>query len=353
MDALQSALLGAAAAAALTAVTGNTNAQRARKEAIAMSIAETLPKPKVPKVYEMPQNVGILAIEPYFPSTYLEQSELESHNGASAGKYTIGLGQAQMSLCTDNEDPTSMGLTVLTSLLEKYDIKGSEIGRLEIGTETLTDKSKSLKTSLLRALGNPNVEGATNLNACYGGTAAFLNCVNYCTNPCNKGKKAICVIVDIAAYARGAARPTSGSGAVAVLVGEDSWLKFGEVKASWTEDVWDFYKADHEVEYPQVDGKVSQECYFRSLRGCYEGFRKEVSLKNSKAIVIHFIDPIQISPNPNNNNNLVSTVRGTHIETVRLLVAGVLGVSRPVQQARQKVIFEAAVLRRSGGPVVR
>lgn len=115
------------------------------------------------------------------------------------------------------------------------------------------------------------------MNACYGGTAAFLNCVNYCANPCNKGKKAICVIVDIAAYARGAARPTSGSGAVAVLVGEDSWLKFGGVKASWTEDVWDFYKADHEVEYPQVDGKVSQECYFRSLRGCYEGFRKEVS----------------------------------------------------------------------------
>ncbi|GMI01618.1 hypothetical protein TrVE_jg9820 [Triparma verrucosa] len=282
MDAVQSALLGAAAAAALTALTGNTNAQRARKAAI----AETLQQPKAQEKAKVdegpPENVGILALEPYFPSTYLEQSELEAHNGVSAGKYTIGLGQAQMSLCTDNEDPTSMGLTVLTSLLKKYDIKGSEIGRLEIGTETLTDKSKSLKTSLLRALGNPNVEGATNLNACYGGTAAFLNCVNYCANPCNKGKKAICVIVDIAAYARGAARPTSGSGAVAVLVGEDSWLKFGGVKASWTEDVWDFYKADHEVEYPQVDGKVSQECYFRSLRGCYEGFRKEYEARTSK-----------------------------------------------------------------------
>ena len=105
MDAVQSALLGAAAAAALTALTGNTNAQRARKAAI----AETLQQPKAQEKAKVdegpPENVGILALEPYFPSTYLEQSELEAHNGVSAGKYTIGLGQAQMSLCTDNPRP--------------------------------------------------------------------------------------------------------------------------------------------------------------------------------------------------------------------------------------------------------
>jgi hydroxymethylglutaryl-CoA synthase len=45
-----------------------------------------------------------------------------------------------------------------------------------VGTETLTDKSKSVKTTLMRLLGlNADVEGVTSTNACYGGTAALLN----------------------------------------------------------------------------------------------------------------------------------------------------------------------------------
>lgn len=38
-----------------------------------------------------PENVGILAIEIYFPSTYVAQSELEVFDKVSTGKYTIGL----------------------------------------------------------------------------------------------------------------------------------------------------------------------------------------------------------------------------------------------------------------------
>lgn len=38
------------------------------------------------------ENVGILGMEIYFPSTYVAQSDLEVFDGASRGKYTIGLG---------------------------------------------------------------------------------------------------------------------------------------------------------------------------------------------------------------------------------------------------------------------
>ena len=51
-----------------------------------------------------------------------------------------------MAFCDDREDITSMFLTVVSSLMKKYDIKPEEIGRLEVGTETLLDKSKSIKT---------------------------------------------------------------------------------------------------------------------------------------------------------------------------------------------------------------
>lgn len=65
------------------------------------------------------KNVGILAIEVYTPSTYIEQSELEEHSGVSAGKYTLGLGQEGLGFCGDAEDVNSLALTVVHSLLEK------------------------------------------------------------------------------------------------------------------------------------------------------------------------------------------------------------------------------------------
>lgn len=36
------------------------------------------------------------------------QAALEAHDGVSAGKYTIGLGQDAMAFCSDSEDVISM-----------------------------------------------------------------------------------------------------------------------------------------------------------------------------------------------------------------------------------------------------
>lgn len=41
-------------------------------------------------------------------------------------------------------------MTVVKSLLEKYDISPDRIGRLEVGSETVIDKSKAIKTSLMQ-----------------------------------------------------------------------------------------------------------------------------------------------------------------------------------------------------------
>ena len=41
---------------------------------------------------DRPQNVGILAMEIYFPATYVDQNDLEAFDGAGKGKYTKGLG---------------------------------------------------------------------------------------------------------------------------------------------------------------------------------------------------------------------------------------------------------------------
>ena len=129
-----------------------------------------------------PQDVGIVAMEIYFPSQYVDQTELETFDGVSAGKYTIGLGQGKMGFCSDREDINSLCLTVVQNLLRRNNINPEQIGRLEVGTETIIDKSKSVKSALMQLFqgsGNTDVEGIDTTNACYGGTNALFNSVNW------------------------------------------------------------------------------------------------------------------------------------------------------------------------------
>ena len=128
------------------------------------------------------ENVGILAMELYIPNQFVKQNELERHDGVAEGKYTIGLGQEAMAFCSDREDIVSVCMTVVSRLMRNYDLKYEDVGRLEVGTETLVDKSKSVKSHLMKLFeesGNLDVGGADNINACYGGTNALFNAVNW------------------------------------------------------------------------------------------------------------------------------------------------------------------------------
>mmetsp|Transcript_10824 Transcript_10824/g.16500 ORF Transcript_10824/g.16500 Transcript_10824/m.16500 type:complete len:1124 (+) Transcript_10824:47-3418(+) len=229
------------------------------------------------------KNVGILAMEIYTPRTYISQSKLEEHSGVSQGRYTLGLGQEGMAVTGDAEDVNSMALTVTHALLEKYKIDPNSVGRLEVGTETLVDKSKSTKTVLMDLFpNNTDIEGATVINACYGGTAALLNAFTWVESDAWDGRYAIVVAVDIATYARGPARPTCGAGAVAVLVGRNAPLALVDPRerATHASNVYDFFKPDHSVEYPVVDGALSQVCYYRALEDCYSKFCNKLDALN-------------------------------------------------------------------------
>jgi hydroxymethylglutaryl-CoA synthase len=62
--------------------------------------------------------------------------------------------------------------------MRENNISYSQIGRLEVATETIMDHSKSIKTVLMQLFadsGNSDVEGVDTLNACYAGTNALFN----------------------------------------------------------------------------------------------------------------------------------------------------------------------------------
>ena len=147
-----------------------------------------------------PEDVGILNLEVYFPKTCVNQAELEKYDGAGAGKYTIGLGQTNMGFCGDNEDINSLCLTVVQGLMDKSGVSYCDIGRLEVGTETILDKSKSVKTVLMQLFtpsGNSNVEGIDTTNACYGGTQALFNAVAWIESTAWDGKYGVVLLYRI------------------------------------------------------------------------------------------------------------------------------------------------------------
>lgn len=87
-----------------------------------------------------------------------------------------------MAAVNDREDVNSISLTCVRNLLKKHNIDPRQVGRLEVGTETLLDKSKSVKTTLMelfKGCGNYDIEGVTTFNACYGGTNALFNTINW------------------------------------------------------------------------------------------------------------------------------------------------------------------------------
>ncbi|KAK6457383.1 hydroxymethylglutaryl-coenzyme A synthase C terminal-domain-containing protein [Scheffersomyces xylosifermentans] len=235
-----------------------------------------------------PQNIGIKGIEVYIPGQAVNQSELEKFDNIPAGKYTIGLGQTNMAFVNDREDIYSLSLTVLSKLIKNFGVDTNNIGRLEVGTETLLDKSKSVKSLLMQLFpGNNDIEGVDTVNACYGGTSAIINALNWVESSAWDGRDAIVVAGDIAIYDKGAARPTGGVGAVALLIGPDAPIVFDNTRGSFMEHAYDFYKPDFTSEYPVVDGHFSLACYVKAVDQCYKAYSKKITKDASKTVGVY------------------------------------------------------------------
>merc|ERR1719323_1362232 len=90
----------------------------------------------------------------------------------------------------------------------RYNPKGetitnwNSIGRLDIGSESLIDRSKSMKSYLMDLFerygdGEANIEGVDMYNACYGGQAAGLCCLNWVESDRWDGRYGLAIATDI------------------------------------------------------------------------------------------------------------------------------------------------------------
>ena len=152
--------------------------------------------------------------------------------------------------------------------------------------------------------GNFDIEGIDSKNACYGGTAALFNAINWVESSSWDGRNAIVVAGDIAVYAEGAARPAGGAGACAILIGPNAPVVFERefrcstnrfslltfscyvaIHGNYMANTYDFYKPNLSSEYPEVDGPVSVVTYVAALDAAYNIFKDKVGRATKRAVV--------------------------------------------------------------------
>ena len=204
------------------------------------------------------------------PRHAVSAAELETAHGVP-GKYTVGLRMAEWAACDEDEDVVSMALTAVRRLVEAQGLRYEDVGMLQVGTESLLDRSKSVKSHLMALFaphGCANVEGIDCYHACYGGTAALLACANWVESSAWDGRWAIAVCTDVSDAPK--QYPfMNGAACVAMLVGPDAPLALEAGRVSHIVHEWDFYKpVGWPTMGPIIDGPGSIEVYFSCLAAC-------------------------------------------------------------------------------------
>ena len=94
------------------------------------------------------RGVGIHALEHYTPRHCVTAKQLEDDHGVS-GKYTSGLMMREFCGPDHDEDPISFALTALSRLVWRNNLRWEDIGMVQVGSESLIDRSKTIKSTLM------------------------------------------------------------------------------------------------------------------------------------------------------------------------------------------------------------
>lgn len=233
-------------------------------------------------------SVGIIGIEYQLPYYKIDESDIAKSIDWEVDKIKIGLNMQEIGVVGYTEDVVSLALSAVERLITRYNIDTKDVGKIEVGTESHFDSAKSIKTYLLDLFqDNQSISGCDTINACYGGTNALLNCLSWMESSFCKHKYGIVVCTDISMYDEKPATPTSGAGAVAMLIGRDPVYRIlPDTLFSYSSNEKDFLK--HKSKYfPYIDGKKSIDVYKKAFSCVYNQLTSNFSEDYFKFILFH------------------------------------------------------------------
>lgn len=227
-------------------------------------------------------NVGIEAVSFQPGSLVLDLPEVfASAKDEDPKKFTEGLGLREISLPDSNEDIVTLGATAAKQLMERENLDPSDIGRLDVATESSFDRSKPASTYIAGCLEDDFDGDFDHINkgerkfACISGTQALNDSLNWIQAGVSKERKAIVIATDLAFYERGdTGEATQGSGAIAMLVDKDpSITSINRVHGYSSQDETDFLKPNQQ--YPSVDGSRSVQVYLDCMSDAISNFESK------------------------------------------------------------------------------
>lgn len=176
--------------------------------------------------------VGIEAMNVFGGTAYLDVMELARHRQLDTTRFE-NLLMKEKAVALPYEDPVTCGVNAAKPLVDALDQAGKDrIEMLITSTESAIDFGKSLSTYIHHYLGlNRNCRLFELKQACYSGTAGLQTAVNFVLSRVSPGAKALVIASDIARFVAveagealtadwSYAEPSSGAGAVALLVSE-------------------------------------------------------------------------------------------------------------------------------------
>lgn len=181
-------------------------------------------------------SVGIEAMNVFGGTAYLDVMQLAQHRKLDTTRFE-NLLMKEKTVALPYEDPVSYGVNAAKPVVDALsEAEKERIEMLITCTESGIDFGKSISTYIHHYLGlNRNCRLFELKNACYSGTAGFQMAVNFILSQTSPGAKALVIASDISRFMVAEAgealtadwsyaEPSSGAGAVAMLISESPYV---------------------------------------------------------------------------------------------------------------------------------
>ena len=215
-------------------------------------------------------NLGIASLGLKLPSRYLDVRDLAALRGVDPDKFTKGLGCHEIALCGEGESVVTLAAGAAKRALARWGGSPKDLGLLVVGTETAQDMSRPLSAFVADELGlRGAIRSYETKHACYGGTVALRQALEWKASGASRGKAALVIASDVALYApKDPGEPTQGAAAVVIVVDDASVAAIDLESYAWAEPAFDFWRPVGES-FPRVDGPLSLECYEKATTECF------------------------------------------------------------------------------------
>ncbi|HLQ73000.1 MAG TPA: hydroxymethylglutaryl-CoA synthase [Bacillota bacterium] len=231
--------------------------------------------------------IGIDKIGFFTPHVYVDMNELAQARGVEPEKFTIGIGQSEMSVAPITQDPVSLAANAALNILDDADREAIDF--VIFATETGIDHSKAAAVYVHDLLNiNKHARSVEMKQACYSATAAIQLAKGHVA--LSPESKVLVLGSDIARY--GLETPgevTQGAGAVAILISANPRvMTLEQDSAHITKDIMDFWRPNYS-DVAFVDGKYSNEQYIAFFEETWQQYKEKTnrSLADFTAICFH------------------------------------------------------------------